>query len=199
MRRFTLLVSGCLVAWAMTACVSTYKARQHFVIYDFGLPVHGESNQPIDSRLTVEEFVAADYLNHNKIRYRLNYQSPARIFFYSESRWAAAPPELLSSRLSTMMQVIQPSQNCSLRLKIETFDHVFQTASVSEGVVQFNASLVEKKTRKVISSQFISESAPAPMPNAQGGVDALRQAGTQALGKALDWANATAVSSASCR
>ena len=89
--------------------------------------------------------------------------------------------------------------NCSLELKIEAFDHVFQTATASEGVVQLSALLVEKKSRKVISSQLITESAASASPNAQGGTAALRQASENALKKVIHWGNMIADNSALCQ
>ena len=89
--------------------------------------------------------------------------------------------------------------NCSLELKIEAFDHVFQTTTVSEGIVQLSALLVEKKSRKVISSQLITESAASASPNAQGGTAALHQASENALKKVIQWGNMVADNSALCQ
>ena len=166
MRHFILLLASGLLLSNLAACVGMNKARQTTNIYDFGLSVTSEINQQIASKILFEQPVAAESLNHNKIRYRLNYQDPLRVFFYAESRWAATPSELLSSKLTKMVNLTNKPMNCSLELKIEAFDHVFQTATASEGIVQLSALLVEKKSRKVISSQLITESAASASPNA---------------------------------
>jgi cholesterol transport system auxiliary component len=89
--------------------------------------------------------------------------------------------------------------NCSLKLKIEAFDHVFQTESTSEGIVQLSALLVENKSRKIIASQLITESFTSPSANAQGGTAALHQASENALKKAINWGNTIAESNSFCQ
>jgi cholesterol transport system auxiliary component len=185
MRHFIVLLISSLIVSSMVACVGTNKARQDLVIYDFGLPVSSENGQQITSKILFEAPLAAESLNHNQIRYRLNYQNPSRIFFYTERRW--------------ILNVAQNPLNCSLKLKIEAFDHVFQTATASTGVVQLSALLVDKKSRKIISSQLISESIASSSPNAQGGTAALNQASEVALKKAINWGNLIAESSALCQ
>ncbi|OGV76364.1 MAG: hypothetical protein A3I83_05470 [Methylotenera sp. RIFCSPLOWO2_02_FULL_45_14] len=199
MRPIILLLTGSLIISGLVACVGVNKIKQNIVIYDFGLSVPNENNQQITSKILLEEPVAAESLNHNKIRYRLNYQNPARIFFYTESRWAANPSELLSSKLNTLINVVSNPMNCSLRLKIEAFDHVFQTATISEGVVQLSALLVEKKSNEIISNQLITASIAASTPNAQGGTAALNQASEIALKKAIAWGNMMAENNTLCR
>ena len=199
MRHFILLLASGLLLSNLAACVGINKSRQNLSIYDFGLSASSESDQQIASKIMFEQPLAAESLNHNKIRYRLNYQDPLRIFFYAESRWAATPSELLSGKLSKMINLTKNPMNCSMELKIEAFDHVFQTTTASEGVVQLSALLVEKKSRKVVSSQLITESAASASPNAQGGTAALHQASENALKKAIQWGNMVADNSALCQ
>lgn len=199
MRPIILLLAGSLIVSTLAACVGINKTKQNIAVYDFGLSISSESSQQITSKIQWEEPVTAESLNHNKIRYRLNYQNPARVYFYAESRWAATPPELFSSKLSQMVNVTQTPMNCSLKLKIEAFDQVFTTKSDSKGVVQLSALLVEKKSKKIFSSQLISESVTSLTPNAQGGTAALRQASEIALKKAINWGNVTAESNTLCQ
>ncbi|MFZ3087330.1 MAG: hypothetical protein WA123_04620 [Methylotenera sp.] len=199
MRPIILLLAGSLIVSTLAACVGINKTKQNIAVYDFGLSISSESSQQITSKIQWEEPVTAESLNHNKIRYRLNYQNPARVYFYAESRWAATPPELFSSKLSQMVNVTKTPMNCSLKLKIEAFDQVFTTKSDSKGVVQLSALLVEKKSKKIFSSQLISESVTSLTPNAQGGTAALRQASEIALKKAINWGNVTAESNTLCQ
>ncbi len=199
MRHFILLLVSGLLLSNLAACVGINKSRQNLSIYDFGLSVSSESDQQIASKIMFEQPLAAESLNHNKIRYRLNFQDPLRVFFYAESRWAATPSELLSGKLSKMINLTKNPMNCSMELKIEAFDHVFQTTTASEGVVQLSALLVERKSRKVVSNQLITESAASASPNAQGGTAALHQASENALKKAIQWGNMVADNSALCQ
>lgn len=199
MRHFILLLTSSLIISILAACVGINKTKQNTAVYDFGLSVSSESNQQITSKILLEEPVAAESLNHNKIRYRLNYQNLSRVFFYTESRWAATPAELFSGKMSKMVNVAKNPMNCSLKLKIETFDHVFQTATTSEGIVQLSVLLIEKKSKQIISSQLITESVTSPSPNAQGGTTALHQASENSLKKAINWGNMIAESNTLCQ
>ena len=204
MRPTILLLSVSLIISTLSACVSLNKTKQNVAIYDFGLfvPSEGnqsESNQQLTLKIWLDEPVAAESLNHNKIRYRLNYQNPLRVFYYTESRWAATPSELFSNKLSQMVNLPKNPTNCSLKLKIEAFDHVFQTPSASEGFVQLSVSLIEKKSKKIISSQLITESVTSTSSNVQGGTVALQQASENALKKVINWGNMMADDSELCQ
>ena len=199
MRPAILLLSIGLIISTLNACVNLNKTKLNMAVYDFGLSIPTESSQQLTLKILLNEPVAAESLNHNKIRYRLNYQNPLRVFYYSESRWAATPSELLSSKLSQMVNLPKNSMPCSLKLEIVAFDHVFQTPSASEGFVQLSVSLIEKKSKTMISSQLITESVTSTSPNAQGGAVALQQASENALKKVINWGNMMADNSELCR
>lgn len=199
MRHIILPLASSLIISTLTACVGINKPQYNTTVYDLGLSVPSEGNQQITSKILLEKPFAAESLNHNKIRYRLNYQSPLRVFFYTESRWIATPSELFASKLNTLVILNNNPMNCSLKLKIETFDQVFQNETTSEGIVQLSALLVEKKSQRIISSQLITESVPASTPNAQGGVAALQKASENALKKAINWGNVTAENNKLCQ
>ena len=199
MRPILLLVTSSVIASSLVACVGISKSKQNIAVYDFGLSISNESNQQISSKLLLETPVVAESLSHNKIRYRLNYQNPSRVFFYTESRWAGTPSELISSKLSKMVNLTKTPINCSLKLKIETFDQVFHTQATSDGVIQLSALIVDKKSKNIISSQLITESVASLSPNAQGGTAALQQASDNALIKVMTWGNMIAANSKLCQ
>ena len=193
--RFFILV---LISGVLAACVGLNKTKQSMASYDFGLSTFSESNQRITSKIPLDEITSAEGINHNRIRYRLNYLNPSRVFFYSESRWVSTPSELLTDKFSALTSASSHATNCSLRLKIEAFDHVFETASISQGMVQLNIALIEKKSKRIISNQLITESAAAAGPNAQGGTAALQTASENALIKAIHWGNTKMAQSGVC-
>jgi len=199
MRPIILVLTSSLFISTLAACIGINKTKQNIAIYDFGLSVPSESNQQITSKIILEEPVSTASLNHNKIRYRLNYQNPSRIFFYTESHWSATPSELFSNMLSKMVKVEKNPMACSLKLKIESFDQVFQTPSSSEGFVQLSVFLIEKKSQKVISSQLITESVTSTSANAQGGTVALKQASENTLKKVINWGNMIADNNELCQ
>lgn len=193
--RFFILLS---ISGIIAACAGINKTTQNMATYDFGLSTSSESNQLVTSKIPLDEITAAEGINHNRIRYRLNYVNPSRVFFYSESRWVSTPAELLTGKLSALTSVAVQPANCSLRLKIEAFDHVFESANISHGIVQLHIALIEKKSKRIISNQLISESAAAASPNAQGGTAALQTASRNALVKAINWGNSKMAQSGIC-
>ncbi|MEZ0315494.1 MAG: hypothetical protein ACAH10_01260, partial [Methylophilaceae bacterium] len=116
-----------------------------------------------------------------------------------ESRWAATPAELLTSKFGTLIQQGSKSTGCALKLKVQVFDHVFSSPTASEGVVQLSAVLLDRKSRKIIAYELVAEQVAALSANAQGGAKALALAGEKALVKAVNWANVEAEKTASCQ
>jgi cholesterol transport system auxiliary component len=198
MRHLLYLLVLSLLAGSLAACMGG-KTKPSPAIYDFGLTPVIQTTAAPETKVQIDEVTAAESLNSNRIRYRLNYQNPARVFSYTESRWAALPTELLSAKIRASSKTILSNQaNCSLKLQLEAFDHVFDSETASHGVIQLSVSLNDKKAQKIIASQQIEESAAASTPDAKGGVAALNQASTTAIAKALDWGNAMAEKSTAC-
>lgn len=199
MRSIILLITSTVLMCALVACVGVNTIKQNIAIYDFGLSDPNESHQVITAKLLLEATVAAESLNQNKIRYRLDYLNPSRIFYYAQSRWASTPSELFSSKLNKIVNFTKTPMSCSLKLKIEAFDQVFHSATTSDGVVQLSAIVVERNSQKIISNQFISESVPALSANAKGGTTALQIASENALKQAINWGNTIADNNALCQ
>lgn len=189
-RQNLVILTASLIALTLTSCVSVNASKQNFVLFDFGLSASDEIHQPVMSKIMLKEPIVAEALNHHKIRYRLNYNNPSRVYFYAKSRWAAAPQELLMSKASQIIsyETALPSK-CSLQLKIEAFDHVFSTVEISYGVIQLNAHVRDKRTYQIIASHLFSESVISSTADAQGGTAALEQASEIALRKIIMWSN----------
>ena len=188
------LALALLAAFSLNACVSSIKPKTTPLdLYDFGLQA---ATQPVDFSLPVENLSATDAIQHSNIRYRLNYKNPSQVFVYAESRWASPPVELLRQKLVTT-----PSSHagCSLKLYITAFDHVFDDANSSYGVVQLQVSLMSKRSRKPLASTLVSAQSPASGTNARGGVAALDAASTEALQSASRWASVTSAAASECQ
>jgi ABC-type uncharacterized transport system auxiliary subunit len=197
MRQLHYLLVLSLFVGLLSACMGG-KTKPSPAIYDFGL-MSGTGAAAQELKVRVSEVTAVESLNSNRMRYRLNYQNPARVFNYTESRWAALPVELLTAKIRALSKTSQSSQtNCSLELQLEAFDHVFDSGTASHSVIQLDAGIYDKNMRKLIADQQFEEIATAPTPDAKGGVAALNQASTAAIAKALDWGNIVAEKSAAC-
>lgn len=190
MRYFTYV---CL-AGLLSACLSANRAGPEIAVYDFGL---NPASTHIDSKVDIGGVTAIDAIDHRRMRYRLNYKNPAQVFTYTQSRWASSPADLLAAKLRSIANTPGAS-NCSLKLQIEIFDHILETPNTGNGVIRLHASLSEKKSRQIVASHQIQESAPAPSADGKGGVMALNQASTKAIVKALEWANTVAGQSSQC-
>lgn len=196
MRHLYHLLVLSLLTGSLVACVGG-KPKPGPAVYDFGLASTAEKPAMLDVTVQVEEVTAAESLNSNHMRYRLNYQNPARVFSYTESRWAALPSELLSAKIRGASR-LAGAANCSLKLQLEAFDQVFNSESDSLGIVRLSASLSNSRTQKTIAETQFEETAAAPTPDAKGGVIALNGTSSAAITKALNWANTTAEKSAVC-
>lgn len=188
------LALALLAAFSLNACVSSIKPKTAPLdLYDFGLQA---AAQPVDFSLPLENLSATDAIQHSNIRYRLNYKNPSQVFTYAESRWATPPVELLRQKLAATPSA---DAGCSLKLYITAFDQVFDDAGSSHGVVQLQASLISKRSRKPLASTLVSAQSPAPSADARGGVAALDAASTEALQSAARWASTSSASASECQ
>ncbi len=178
----------------LCGCLGTNKPQPESTSYDFGL---SKEIGTINANVSLSQVTAIDAIDHRRIRYRLNYQNPSQVFTYSQHRWTTSPADLTASKFRTMVKVASPTL-CSIKIEIETFDHVFETANSSSGIVKMHATIHTKKSRDVLASNLVQEVAPAPSADAKGGVAALDQASSAAIGKLVEWANSVSVDRNAC-
>ncbi len=178
----------------LTACLGTNRPGPESAIYDFGL-----KNEPdrIDTLVDIGRITAVDAVDHRRMRYRLDYQNPAQVHNYAQSRWSSSPAALLESKLRNMANATKQGR-CALQLEIEAFDQVFTSPDASSGVVSLHATLYAKQPRRNLYSHTIQTSATAPSADSKGGVAALDSASTQAIRQILQWADETAVKTPEC-
>ncbi len=130
-------------------------------------------------------------MDGNAIYYRLAYAQSQRTDAYANSRWVESPVSLFDARLRNAAaargQVVgYPSPDVpSLRIELVDFSQVFDRPEASRGVVRLRATV--SLARGVIDQRVVQADAPAPSPDAAGGVTALTQASDKAIGEVLDW------------
>lgn len=171
----------------LIGCGGLGKAGPQAALYDFGIP----SGEPTAAqpRLRLSGVEAAPGLEGSEMRYRLAYQNQARVFAYTESRWAAPPDKLIAQRLEQRM-LPAGGAPCTLRVTLETFDQVFDAADNSRGVVRLFATLTEGKARSPAAQISIAAEQASPSADARGGVTALTAATDNAIAQLLAWAKA---------
>ena len=171
-----------LLVATLSACGGLPKQGKAPAQYDFGI----SSNSPSTIELRLSNVEAPTDLHSTDMRYRLAYQNDARLFAYTENRWAAAPAALVTHRLQQRW-LSNGNKPCSLQITLETFDQVFNTVASSHALVQLHVNLQNKGKS---STTVINAEQPSSSPDAAGGAAALIKATDEALGKAVDWANA---------
>lgn len=115
------------------------------------------------------DVVAPSWLGGSAMQYRLLYADPAWRREYADSRWVAPPAELLRQALERRF-VGQGNGRCRLRIELDEFVQVFDSAAASRLTVSGRAVLdapSDPRTRRSFSLQ-----PPAPTPDARGGVAA---------------------------
>lgn len=178
----------------LTACLGANRPGPESAIYDFGL-----KNEPgrIDTLVDIGRITAVDAVDHRRMRYRLDYQNPAQVHSYAQSRWSSSPAALLESKMRSMTNAAKQAR-CAIHLEIDAFDQVFVNPDASSGVVSLHATLYAKQPRRNLYSHTIQTSAAAPSADSKGGVAALDNASSQAIRQILQWADETAARTPEC-
>ena len=185
--KHSVILLACLL---LTACGGLGKPRPEAALYDFGL------TQPPPAAawpawLGVADVEAPSGLDTAAIRYRLEYSEPARVYAYTLSQWTATPAELLTLRLRQSVGEQPDGTACTLQVTLETFDHVFDAANSSRGMVRLHAALTDSRHHTLLAQTSVSRSQPAPTQDAKGGVAALSQAADSALQEVVAWVATT--------
>ncbi|WP_245633324.1 MULTISPECIES: ABC-type transport auxiliary lipoprotein family protein [Comamonas] len=136
--------------------------------------------------------------------YRLAYANGQELRPYQHARWSQPPAQLVQQRLRARLggqrallgsqdSVSLPSQNlpvATLRVDVEEFSQVFDSATSSRGVVQLRASLIGAQTRIgniLLGQQVFTAQVPAGTADAAGGARALAAATDDALAQMNRW------------
>lgn len=176
----------------LAACGGLPKPARPPALYDFGLKPAEAATMSLPVRL--DEVEAAPGLEGSALRYRLAYRDPARVYAYVESRWIAAPAQLLAQRIGQRLRT-SPGAACHLHIKLENFDQIFDNPTTSVGQVQLDARLFMPGSTPPLAQIRLEKARPAPSADAQGGVLALTQAADEAVSSLLEWARTQACGS----
>jgi cholesterol transport system auxiliary component len=144
----------------------------------------------------VPDALAPVWLDNTAILYRLAYRDLAQVYAYASSRWAATPAMLLTQRIRSRVAMVNDAGVVSategartdymLRLEVEEFTQIFDTTDHSRGVVKLRASLIDRRTRLLLSQRNFSIEQSAA-PNASGAVRALTEASDNLIGSLIGW------------
>ncbi|MFG6468925.1 ABC-type transport auxiliary lipoprotein family protein [Roseateles sp. BYS87W] len=140
---------------------------------------------------------APPWLSSEGMAYRLDTPAPSRLDHYRDNRWLAPPAALLTQRLrqQLLQQPACPARPLPLlALHLDRFEQQFSSPTQSQGVVALQATLWPQGADGPAVQQHWQTQAPAPTPDAAGGVQALTAATDALLPAVAHW-----VATQSCR
>jgi cholesterol transport system auxiliary component len=188
-----------LFVCALSACSSP---AQRIAVYDFGpgatAPQVSNRMAPLPSLLLMEA-EAASALDSTAVLYRLAYADAQQLRPYAQARWSMPPAQLLRQRLRehlgqrrsvlSPVDVLAPG-TLALRLELEEFSQLFDSAQSSVGLVRVRATISRSGNppKPVAQTSFVVQR-PAGSADAKGGVQALAQASDALILQIDQWLN----------
>jgi cholesterol transport system auxiliary component len=179
-------------------------------VYDFG---PGALQQAPASRIAPLSPVAltgvhaASALDSTAVLYRLTYSDAQQLRPYAQARWSMSPAELLRQRLREHLgqrrAVLNPADGVlaagpvlTLRIELDEFSHIFESANSSAGLVRLRATLGQAGVNGGGREQLVAQRSflvqrPSTSQDAAGGVRALTAAAEAAIQEIDDWLQQT--------
>ena len=191
-----------LLVMMLAACSLGPEKKDAAATYDLGAASASPAGQPrIRASLLVHAVAAPGWLESNAIVYRLNYQDAARQLNYANSRWAAPAAAMLTQQLRARLAAASDGgivniadgarADYALRVELEEFSQVFDTAQTSRAVIVARASIVTVARRTLYVQKTFAAEKPAASANAEGGVRALAGASGELVDAIVAWTAAS--------
>ena len=191
-----------LLAATLAGCSLGPEKKDAAATYDLsGAPSSAAGKTRIRATLLVQPVAAPGWLESNAIVYRLNYQDAARQLNYANSRWAAPVASLVAQRLRAQLAAASDSgivniadsarADYALRVELEEFSQVFDTAEASRAVIVARASLVNLAKRSLQAQKTFTIDRPAAGANAESGVRALSAGSAELVDAIVAWTAAS--------
>jgi cholesterol transport system auxiliary component len=189
----TVVASAALLA----GCASTDKGPASNAQFDFGSSVAPIT--PNNAALALPAVIVADVTgnpayDNERMFYRLNYADPLQSRSYANSRWSAAPMQMLTQRFKARMsqagiKVLSATDGASgvplLRIDVDDFTHSFDSTVSSYGQLVLRASLFDG--RNLVDQRTFSSKVGAASADAAGGAYALVQATDAVSNDMIAW------------
>lgn len=130
---------------------------------------------------------AQEELGARAMRYRLLYDQPTEVRFYTHSQWVDLPAGIVRKALETRLYWPEgvKADSCGLHLELLRFEQEFDAPGTSRGVLTVRAAL--RRNGVTIDERLWSHAAPAAFPNAAGGVAALSESLLNLVATLQNW------------
>ena len=178
------------------ACAIGPQGLEPVATYDLGPQRnHPQENPHIRVALMLPAVAAPAWLDNQGIVYRLDYRDAARPQTYANSRWSAAPAQLLTQRLRSRFAaaasgIVRGGEGAraeyALRIELEDFTQSFAAPSESRVSVTVRATLIDLVSRTLQAQRTFTLERPAAA-DAAGGVKALGAASDALIEELLGW------------
>lgn len=182
------LICGLLSMPLLSGCVGGNVRNADIAYHD--LPVTAAEWRSPGFPLRTVEVNSPSWLGIAEMQYRLAYADSSRRQGYAESRWVAAPPEMVEAALRRRVvssESFVANAGCRVKVDLDEFVQVFDSAQASRAVMHVRLALQAPRSDEVLARRSLQISKPAASPDARGGVAGFGAA-VQDLGWALgDW------------
>ena len=190
---------------ALAACSALPEKPMRQTMYDFG-PAPAASGTVTSNLppLVLPEVETEGVLDTTALLYRLGYEDAFQLRPYAYARWSAPPPQLVRQRLRDVLgrdrAVLDNSAAAALvrrgadrppvlRVELEDFSQVFDSASASRGMLRLRCTLLQSSAggERLVAQRTFATERPAPSADAAGGVRALTAAVDAAAAEIAGW------------
>lgn len=183
-----------LLVLALTACSALPDKPVQEAQYDFGPgAVVDAVLAPTGPALVLPEVEVSGSLEGPALLYRLGYANPHQLRPYAFARWSAPPGQLVRQRIREHLARTRPVLDSAagaslarrggmvpptLRVELEEFSQLFDSATDSKGVLRLRCTLLESTAagERLVAQRSFTVQRPAPTADAAGGVRALTAA-----------------------
>ncbi len=172
----------CAVLLSVAACGVTLDRPPHPALHDFGPTSTKEQNEN-RAHWSAVSVDAPEWLQDQRIQYRLLYANPTQVRFYAFDRWLAPPPELLAQRLS----VVGGGGGYRLRIQFQQLEQVFDRPENAHVVMAFRANVWGPDADRSVAERVFRLRQATRTPNAAGAVEAFSRVIDRAITMLSDW------------
>jgi len=189
---------------ALTACATLPEPPVRPAVYDFGpgmLALPAANRMAPWPPITLGEVDAPASLDSSAVLYRLAYADAQQLRPYALARWSMPPAQLVRQRLRESLGQRRSVLNVGeggapsgasaqlLRVELEEFSQLFETAGKSAGLVRLRATLWDQRggTEQLRAQRSFVVQRPAASADAAGGVRALTVAADAAIEELTQW------------
>lgn len=206
MNRSWKIAAGALLLALLGACSALPDKPVRETMYDFGPSeaVAPDAAAGRNTPLVLPELEVSGSLETSALLYRLGYADPHQLRPYAFARWSAPPGQLVQQRLREVLGRSRPVLDSAaaaslarrggatppmLRVELEEFSQVFDSATDSKGVLRLRCTLLESSAagERLVAQRSFTMQKPAPTPDASGGVRALAAATDGAAQEIAAW------------